>query len=88
MGLNEVAATHKRYLGRAKLLTGIQSGWIKSLLTVWGDTMRGEAAPRCQEAMNAGELLEEIAGLINLLSALLRQLSRRGGRLSRSACVK
>jgi hypothetical protein len=30
-----------------------------------------------QEAMNAGELLEEIAGLINLLSALLRQLSRR-----------
>jgi hypothetical protein len=45
--LNEVAlATHKRYLGRAKLLTGIQSGWIKSLLTVWGDTMRGEAAPR------------------------------------------
>jgi hypothetical protein len=27
-------------------LTGIQSGWIKSLLTVWGDTMRGEAAPR------------------------------------------
>lgn len=45
--LNEVAlATHKRYLWRAKLLTGIQSGWIKSLLTVWGDTMRGEAAPR------------------------------------------
>jgi hypothetical protein len=61
-----------------KTLDRHQSGWIKSLLTVWGDTMRGEAAPRCQEAMNAGELLEEIAGLINLLSALLRQLSRRG----------
>lgn len=45
--LNELAiATHKRYLGRATLLTGIQSGWIKSLLTVWGDTMRGEGAPR------------------------------------------
>jgi len=45
--LNEVAnATHKRYLGRSVLLTGIQSGWIKSLLTVWGDNMRGGTAPR------------------------------------------
>lgn len=45
--LSEVAlATHRRYLGRATLLTGIQSGWIKSLLSVWGDTMRGTAAPK------------------------------------------
>lgn len=45
--LNEVAnATHKRYLGKSILLTGIQSGWIKSLLTVWGDNMRGGTAPR------------------------------------------
>ena len=45
--LNEVAnATHKRYLGRAVLLTGIQSAWIKSLLTVWGESSRGGAAPR------------------------------------------
>ncbi|HGF0789832.1 TPA: hypothetical protein ACF7ZD_001554 [Raoultella ornithinolytica] len=45
--LSEVAiATNKRYLGRAKLLTGIQSGWIKSLLSVWGETMCGGTAPR------------------------------------------
>lgn len=45
--LNEVAnATHKRYLGKSVLLTGVQSGWIKSLLTVWGDTVRGGTAPR------------------------------------------
>lgn len=45
--LNEVAtATHKRYLGRPVLLTGIQSAWIKSLLTVWGESSRGETAPR------------------------------------------
>ncbi|MGK0735902.1 hypothetical protein ACSFCX_10185 [Yokenella regensburgei] len=45
--LNEVAkANHKRYLGKSVLLTGIQSGWIKSLLTVWGDNIRGGTAPR------------------------------------------
>jgi len=45
--LNEVAiATHKRYLGRPELLTGIQSAWIKSLLTVWGESQRGTTFPR------------------------------------------
>ncbi|MEJ3766300.1 MAG: hypothetical protein WGP72_11850 [Klebsiella quasipneumoniae] len=45
--MSEVAiATHKRYLGRPELLTGIQSAWIKSLLTVWGESQRGEVYPR------------------------------------------
>lgn len=45
--MSEVAiATHKRYLGRPELLTGIQSAWIKSLLTVWGESQRGETYPR------------------------------------------
>lgn len=45
--LNTVAnATHKRYLGRSVLLTGTQSAWIKSLLSVWGDSVRGGTAPR------------------------------------------
>ncbi|HGA2222943.1 TPA: hypothetical protein ACIRVA_002508 [Klebsiella variicola] len=45
--MSEVAiATHKRYLGRPELLTGIQSAWIKSLLTVWGERQRGEVYPR------------------------------------------
>lgn len=45
--LTEVAVTtHKRYLGRPVLLTGIQSAWIKSLLTVWGENSSGGTAPR------------------------------------------
>ncbi|EOZ7556959.1 hypothetical protein ABFP20_000239 [Enterobacter hormaechei] len=40
------AAPRKSYLGRFTPLTGIQSAWIKSLLTVWGDSMRGSLAPR------------------------------------------
>lgn len=40
------AAPRKSYLGRFTPLTGIQSAWIKSLLTVWGEGMRGSTAPR------------------------------------------
>lgn len=39
-------AQRKSYLGRFTPLTGIQSAWIKSLLTVWGESMRGSPAPR------------------------------------------
>ncbi len=40
------AAPRKSYLGRFTPLNGIQSAWIKSLLTVWGESMRGGTAPR------------------------------------------
>lgn len=40
------AAPRKSWLGKCTLLTGIQSAWIKSLLTVWGEGMSGGAAPR------------------------------------------
>lgn len=43
---NAAAAPRKSYLGRFTPLTGIQSAWIKSLLTVWGESMRGGTAPR------------------------------------------
>ncbi|HEO9044208.1 TPA: hypothetical protein QIF36_002375 [Enterobacter kobei] len=39
-------APRKNYLGRFTPLTPIQSAWIKSLLTVWGEGMRGSTAPR------------------------------------------
>lgn len=46
-GLETVAAApRKSWLGRFTPLNGIQSAWIKSLLTVWGEGMRGGAAPR------------------------------------------
>lgn len=35
-------APNKRWLGRSVLLTSVQSAWIKSLLTVWGECMGGK----------------------------------------------
>lgn len=40
------AAPRKSWLGKSTLLTGIQSAWIKSLLSTWGEGVRGGAAPR------------------------------------------
>ena len=40
------SAPRKSWLGKCILLTGIQSGWIKSLLTTWGDGVGGKTAPR------------------------------------------
>lgn len=46
-GLETVAAApRKSWLGRFTPLNGIQSAWIKSLLTIWGESMRGGTAPR------------------------------------------
>ncbi len=38
-------ATRKSWLGKSILLNDIQSGWIKSLLAVWGEFVRGGTAP-------------------------------------------
>lgn len=46
-GLGVIAtAPRKSYLGRFTPLTSIQSGWIKSLLTLWGEGVRGDLAPK------------------------------------------
>lgn len=39
-------APRKSWLGKFTPLTGIQSAWIMSLLTTWGEGMRGGTAPR------------------------------------------
>ncbi|KTQ46000.1 hypothetical protein [Enterobacter cancerogenus] len=45
-GLGKTAmAPRKSWLGKSILLNDVQSGWIKSLLTVWGDSGRGDTAP-------------------------------------------
>lgn len=42
-GLEKAAgAQRKSWLGRFTPLTGVQSGWIKSLLTVWGECVGGK----------------------------------------------
>ena len=38
-------APRKSWLGKSILLNDVQSGWIKSLLTVWGECVRGGTAP-------------------------------------------
>ena len=40
------SAPRKSWLGKCILLTGIQSGSIKSLLTIWGEGVGGKTAPR------------------------------------------
>ncbi len=45
-GLGKTAmAPRKSWLGKSILLTDVQSGWIKSLLTVWGECVRDGTAP-------------------------------------------
>ncbi|HCR0603723.1 TPA: hypothetical protein OMS75_000596 [Enterobacter cloacae] len=45
-GLGKTAmAPRKSWLGKSILLNDVQSGWIKSLLTVWGECFRGGTAP-------------------------------------------
>ncbi|MFL4290730.1 hypothetical protein P9445_01455 [Enterobacter asburiae] len=45
-GLGKTAMSpRKSWLGKSILLTDIQSGWIKSLLTVWGEAVSGGTAP-------------------------------------------
>ena len=45
-GLGKAAMAPRRsWLGKSILLTDIQSGWIKSLLAVWGENVRGGTAP-------------------------------------------
>lgn len=38
-------APRKSWLGRFTPLNSIQSAWVRSLLTVWGESVRGETAP-------------------------------------------
>ncbi|EJJ3922262.1 hypothetical protein NI479_004536 [Salmonella enterica] len=40
------AAPRKSWLGKFKPLTQVQSAWVKSLLSVWGEGMSGGTAPR------------------------------------------
>lgn len=45
-GLGKTAmASRKSWLGKSILLNDVQSGWIKSLLNVWGECVRGGTAP-------------------------------------------
>jgi hypothetical protein len=54
-GLGKTAmAPRKSWLGKSILLTDIQSGWIKSLLTVWGNLYAAERPRPNRAAIRAG----------------------------------
>ena len=64
------AAPRKSWLGKSMLLTCIQSAWIKSLLSTWGEGVRGGAAPAyaaraCMlERNQKGPLVRQSSGAI------------------------
>lgn len=79
--MSEVAvATHKRYLGRPELLTGIQSAWIKSLLTVWGKASEEPLSPASLQRIRAGGPSKGSDGQTKHLSVSLLRLNRQGVR--------
>ncbi|MDC0728571.1 hypothetical protein [Phytobacter diazotrophicus] len=60
-GMGIVAtAPRKSYLGKFTPLTSVQSAWVKSLLTVWGECVRGNTGPKkprghsCWNGMRGG----------------------------------
>ncbi|MHA0988993.1 hypothetical protein [Enterobacter ludwigii] len=74
-------APRKSWLGRFTPLNGIQSAWIKSLLTVWGDSMRGSTAPRKPRAQacwrfNKGQQWSDAA--LERFTAALEQARAEG----------
>jgi hypothetical protein len=54
-GMGIVAtAPRKSYLGKFTPLTSVQSAWVKSLLTVWGECVRGNTGPKNPAGTPAG----------------------------------
>jgi hypothetical protein len=45
-GMGGPALPRKTYLGKFTPLTSVQSAWVKSLLTVWGECVRGNTGPK------------------------------------------
>ncbi len=64
------SAPRKSWLGKSMLLTGIQSAWIKSLLTTWGEGVSGEQPHDCLALMHAGMFLRAGDGRIRHCLAL------------------
>ncbi|POP50536.1 hypothetical protein CHU32_03690 [Superficieibacter electus] len=75
------AAPTKRWLGKAVLLTGVQSAWIKSLLTVWGECVRDDTAPkktRTHTCWHANRCMRWSNTALEKLTAALDQARREG----------
>lgn len=77
------SAPRKSWLGKSMLLTSIQSAWIKSLLTTWGDGVSGGTAPRlprshaCWDVLKGGRWSDKA---LSRFTAALEQARAEGFR--------
>lgn len=85
------AAPNKRWLGKSILLTGIQSAWIASLLTTWGECNRGAAAPRpphthkCWQGLRGGRWSDKALARFTEALTQAREEGFRGERALKRA---
>lgn len=85
------SAPSKRWLGKSVLLTGTQSAWISSLLSVWGECERGEAAPRaprthtCWQALRGGRWSDKALSRFTEALTQAREEGFRGERALKRA---
>lgn len=87
-------APRKSWLGKSMLLTSIQSAWIKSLLSTWGEGIRGGVAPRmprghsCWNAIRGGRWSDKA---LERFTAALDQARSEGFKgeqaLKRAHCI-
>ncbi|AYN29989.1 hypothetical protein D8682_25235 [Buttiauxella sp. 3AFRM03] len=77
------AAPHKRWLGRFTPLTGIQSAWIQSLLTVWGECVGGKTHAQyrlenCNRFVSKAKEEEWSDSQLSCITAALKQARLEG----------
>ncbi len=79
------AAPRKSYLGRFTPLNGIQSGWIKSLLTTWGEIVGGKTTAQyrlenCNRLVSSAKDDGWSDGQLSRITDALNQAKKEGFR--------
>ncbi|WP_336818094.1 hypothetical protein [Cedecea sp. MMO-103] len=77
------AAPRKSYLGRFTPLNGIQSGWIKSLLTTWGEIVGGKTTAQyrlenCNQLVSSAKDNGWSDGQLSRITEALNQAKKEG----------
>lgn len=77
------AAPRKSYLGRFTPLNGIQSGWIKSLLTIWGEIVGGKTTAQyrlenCNRLVSSAKDNGWSDGQLSRITEALNQAKKEG----------
>lgn len=83
-GLNKVTmAPRKSWLGRFTPLSSVQSAWIKSLLTVWGECVGGKTRAQyrlenCNRLLPGGKEADWSDAQLNRITAAIEQAKKEG----------